>query len=488
LCSFWLFFATKLLLIARSNIVLLLIATIFDTYIMKRILSFTFLLFTFSFSQAQSSKIVADKIVGIVGDRIILHSDIKNAVADAARQGQTVPENAECMIMEQALVSKLLMIQAQKDSLPVGEDEIEAELEQRIRYFINAYGSQEQLELVAGKTIYQIKDDARESVRENKLAQAMQRKIVDNVRITPTEVKAFFDRIPVDSLPFFETELEIGQIVVYPKASRDLEKYVIDEMNTYKRQVESKVANFDQLAKRYSEDPGSKDRGGQYQINRTEKTWDPTFLSAAFRLKEGEISPVVKSKFGYHIIQMVQRNGDDAIVKHILRIPPVTEEELSAGASKLDSVRAKLIAGTIDFNTAAGRYSEDEAQKFAGPYITSRSTGGTFVTIDELDKDVVTQLDKLKVGEYSQPFPFADERGKKGVRFLYLKSRTEPHRMNLRDDYSKISQAALEEKKAQALEKWLGTRISTHYIMIDPTVADCEVLSKWKGATKLASN
>jgi peptidyl-prolyl cis-trans isomerase SurA len=441
-----------------------------------------------SVASAQTQKAVADKIVGVVGDRIILYSDIKNAIADAARQGNPVPADAECQILEQALVSKLLMLQAEKDSLPVTDEEIEAELDQRIRYFISAYGSQQQLETIAGKTIYQIKDDARESVKENKLAQAMQHKIVENVRITPTEAKAYFDRIPKDSLPFFETEVEIGQIVVFPKASRDLEKYVIDELNNYKRQVEMKVASFDQLAKQYSEDPGSKDRGGQYQINRTEKTWDPAFLSAAFRLKEGEISPVIKSKFGYHIIQMVQRNGDDAIVKHILRTPPVTDEDLAAGRAKLDSVRAKLIAGTIDFNTAAGRYSEDEAAKFAGPYITSRSTGATYLTIDELDKEVVAQLDKLKLGEYSQPVAFTDERGKKGVRILYLKSRTEPHRMNLRDDYNKIATAALEEKKAQVLDKWLTSRIATHYIMVDPTVGNCQQLEKWKGAAKLASN
>jgi len=456
---------------------------------MKRIFSFCLLLFAFQFSQAQSQKIVADKIVGVVGDRIILHSDIKNAIADAARQGQTVPENAECMILEQALVSKLLMLQAQKDSLPVGEDEIEAELDQRIRYFINAYGSQEQLEMVAGKTIYQIKDDARESIRENKLAQAMQRKIVDNIRITPTEVKAYFDRIPVDSLPFFETELEIGQIVVFPKASRDLEKYVIDEMNNYKRQAEANPALFVQLAKRHSEEPGAKESGGLLpEMNRNDKIWDPTFLAAAFRLKDGQISPVIKSKFGYHIIQMVQRNGDRAIVRHILRTAPITDEEISGSISKLDSVRAKLIAGTIDFNTAAGRYSEDESAKFAGPYITSRSTGSTYVTIDELDREVVAQLDKLKVGEYSQPVVFTDERGKKGVRILYLKSRSEPHRMNLRDDYSKISQAALEEKKSQALEKWLRNHIASYHVVIDPSVASCEELSEWKGATKLASN
>ncbi|MBD0331772.1 MAG: peptidylprolyl isomerase [Chitinophagaceae bacterium] len=454
---------------------------------MKRFIAYLVIFFTFYIAVAQPKKIVADKIVGIVGDRIILQSDIKNSIADMARQGASLPDNAECLIMEQALTSKLLMLQAEKDSLPVSDDEVEAELDQRIRYFINMYGTQEELERLAGKTIYQIKDDARESVKERKLAEAMQHKIVENVRITPTEVKAFFDKIPKDSLPFYETELEIGQIVLYPKASRELEQYVIDELNNYKKQIETKVTTFEQLAKRYSEDPGSKERGGQYQINRTEKTWDPAFLSAAFRLKEGEISPVVKSKFGYHIIQMVQRNGDDAVVRHILRIPPVTDAEINEAVSKLDSIRAKLIAGTLNFATAAGKYSEDEAAKFAGPYITGRS-GSTYVTIDELDKDVVAMLDKLKVGEFSQPIAFTDQRGKKGVRLLYLKSRTEPHRMNLNDDYNKIAQLALEEKKISTLDKWLNNRIPTYYIMVDPAVTNCPQLSRWMSQKATAFN
>ena len=452
----------------------------------KQLFLFITILFSTFSVFAQSKKIVADKIVGIVGDRIILYSDIKNTIADAARQGSPIPPNAECQIIEQALISKLLMLQALKDSLPVADEEIEAELDQRIRYFINAYGTQEQLETIAGKTVYQIKDDARESVRENKLAQSMQRKIVENVRITPAEVQAFYDKIPKDSLPFFETELEIGQIVVYPKASRDLERYVMDELATYKKQVETGVATFDQLARRYTEDPGSKDRGGQYQINRTEKTWDPAFLSAAFRLKDGEISPVFKSKFGYHIIQMVQRNGDEAIVRHILRVPPVTDEEINAGISKLDSVRAKLIAGTLEFSTAAGRYTEDETAKFAGPYLTSRD-GDSYVTIDELDKDIVLALEQLKVGEYSQPLVFTDERGRKAVRILYLKTKTEPHRMNMRDDYNRIAQAALEEKKAIALERWLNSRIPTYYVMLDPSFGHCEDLGLWKSSSNLAT-
>lgn len=448
---------------------------------MKKIITavFCLLIVVTAGAQPQSAKVVADKIAAIVGDRIILQSDVRNSILDAQRQGQQVPENAECMMMEQALVSKVLMLQALKDSLPVTDEEVEAELDQKIRFYINQFGSQEALEEVAGKTIYQIKDDARESVKEQKLAGAMQRKIVDNVRITPNEVKAFFEKIPKDSLPFYETELEIGQIIVFPKASRDLETYIFNEMQNYKKQIENKKTSFEQLAKQVSEDPGSKDRGGQYQVNRNEKTWDPVFLSTAFRLKEGEISPPVKSKFGYHIIQMVQRNGDEAVVRHILRIPPITQTEIKQAITKLDSVRAKIIAGTLTFNEAATKYSDDESAKFAGPFIMNRD-GSTFVTIDMLDKEMVSMLAKMKVGEISQPVPYTDEQNKKGVRIVFMKSKSEPHRMNLQDDYSRISQFALEEKKSKTLEKWIKNKLPTYYILVDAgTLKECPQLEKF---------
>jgi peptidyl-prolyl cis-trans isomerase SurA len=429
---------------------------------------------------AQPKKVVADKVTAIVGDRIILLSDIKNSLADIARQGSAIPENGECILTEQAIISKVMMLQAMKDSLPVTDDEIEADLDNRIRSYINQFGSQEALEEVAGKTIYQIKDDARESVREQKLAQAMQKKIVENVRITPNEVKAYFEKIPKDSLPFYESELEIGQIIVYPKAAREIEQYIVGEMNNYKKQIESKVVTFDQLAKRVTEDPGSKERGGQYQINRTEKTWDPIFLSTAFRLKEGEISSPVKSKFGFHIIQMVQRNGDDAVVRHILRIPPVTEDEIQGAKVKLDSVRNKVINGNLTFNEAGTKYSDDESAKYTGPYLTGRD-GSTFVTIDMLDKAMVGLLTKMKVSEYSKPVEYESEQGKKGVRIVHLKSRTEPHRLNMNDDYSKISQFALEEKKSKTLDKWLQGHLPMYYVNIDPqTAEDCPLLKKFE--------
>jgi len=455
----------------------------------KKIATAFFLMFSLvTVAQGQPKKVIADKISGIVGDKIILYSDIRNSLADIIRQGGQVPENAECMLMEQAIISKMLMLQAQKDSLPVTDEEVEADLDNRIRTYINQFGSQEALEEVAGKTIYQIKDDARESVKEQKLAQAMQRKIVDNVRITPIEVKAYFEKIPKDSLPFYETELEIGQIVLYPKASRDLEQYIAGEMNNYKKQIETKITDFCRLAKQVSEDPGSKDRCGQYQINRTEKTWDPVFLSTAFRMKEGEISSPVKSKFGFHIIQMVQRNGDDAIVRHILRIPPVTEEEINQAKGKLDTIRSKIIAGTLGFNEAATKYSDDEAAKYTGPFITNRE-GSPFVTIDMLDKEMVAMLGKMKVGEFSQPTPFESEQGKKGVRIVFLKSILykcpQPFKAGGLRQIQQLTQFALEEKKSQTLDKWIKNKLPTYYVMIDPgTAEECPQLKKFDGETK----
>ena len=437
-------------------------------------------------AQGQSAKVVADKILAVVGDRIILYSDIQNTIADAVRNGNQVPDNAQCTLMEQALISKVLMLQAEKDSLPVTEEDVESDLDNRIRRYINMYGSQEALEEIAGKSIYQIKEDARETVTEQKLAEAMQRKIVENVHITPNEAKLFYDKIPKDSLPYFESELEIGQIVFYPKGNRDLEKFVMDELLNYKKQVEMKLATFSQLAQRFSEDPGSKERGGQYQINRNDKSWDPNFLAACFRLKnEGDIIGPIKSKFGYHLIQLEQRIGDDAVIRHILRTTPITDNEVKAAIAKADTVRSKIIAGSLSFAAAATRYTEDEQAKFSGPYLLGRD-GSPRVTIDLLDKDLVAMLDKLKPGDYSQPVAYVDDNGKKAVRIVHYKSRTEPHRLNMKDDFSRISQMALEEKKQKTLEKWMKDKVPTYYIMLDDDIKSCTDLLKWIGEKQKA--
>jgi peptidyl-prolyl cis-trans isomerase SurA len=422
--------------------------------------------------KAQTARVLADKIVGILGDKVVLRSDLTNYIDDLKRQGGEVPPNAECTLLERMLADKALILQAEKDSLPISDEEVEAELDQRIRYFIMQYGGKEAFEQIAGRTVYQVKEDFRKSIKEGRQAQSMRAKIVENVKITPTEVKNFFERIPKDSLMFYETELVVGQIVVYPKAGRELEKFAQDELADYRKQIESGQKSFETMARLYSEDPGSKQNGGRYEINKNEKTWDSDFKNAAFRLREGQISPIIKSKFGYHIIQMVSRNGDDAVIRHILRIPQVTDEDIQAAKVKLDSIRSRLIAGTLSFGEAVDRYSDDENSKFTAGFIYGQ--GGSYVTIDELDKDLVNDLNKLKVGEYSQPLEFKDEREKKGVRVVYLQSRTEPHRENLKDDYNKIAQRALAEKKDQAIRKWFETMLPTYYIMVDKEYEDCE--------------
>jgi peptidyl-prolyl cis-trans isomerase SurA len=435
-------------------------------------------------SFAQQQKIVADKIIAEIGDKIILKSDIDNAIADYKHNGQDaqLPPNPECAFLEGQLVQKALVLQAERDSLPVTDDEIDALLDNKIRYFISVYGSQQALEEVAGKSVYEIKEDYRPAFKENKLAEDMRNKILENVKITPAEVEDYYNKIPKDSLRFYESQLELSQIILYPKANQDVVDYVTNELNEWKKEVETGQKKFEALAKVYSDDPGSKDNGGQYSINRNDKNFDPTFMAAAFKLKEGQISPVIKSKFGLHIIQMVSRAGDDAVVRHILKIPLVTDDEVAIAKRKLDSIRADIIAGKIAFNTAVSKYSEDENSKMTAGTITSQD-GSTIVTIDQLDKDLIPYLKDMKPGDISQPLSYTDERGTKGVRLVLLKTLSAPHRENLKDDYNRVSERALLEKKQRALENWFASHIPNFYINIDKAYSSCQNMGQWiKGA------
>jgi peptidyl-prolyl cis-trans isomerase SurA len=245
--------------------------------------------------------------------------------------------------------------------------------------------------------------------------------------------------------------------------------------------VEAGTKKFETLASLYSDDPGTKDKGGQMEVSRGDKQVDPTFLNAAFRLKDGQVSSVFKSKFGYHIIQMVNRSGDDAVIRHILKIPQITEPEIKEAVVKLDSVREKLVNGSLGFGEAVVKYSDDDFAKFTAGRLSSR-TGTAFLTIDGLDKDMVLLLKNtnLKPGEFSKPSLFTDDRGRKGVRIVALFSKSEPHRENLKDDYNRIAQRALQEKQGFALQKWFASKISNYYIMIDSEYKTCANLEKWK--------
>lgn len=459
---------------------------------MKKIHLYCLLFFLFATvkNYAQTQRIVADQIIAKVGDKIILKSDIDNAIEDYKRQGQDMqlPPNPECAFLEGQLVQKVLVLQAAKDSVTISDEDIDALLDNRIRYFINTYGSKDVLEQIAGKTIYELKEDLRQPFVERELADKVRNQILANVKITPTEVKAFYDKIPKDSLPFFESELEVAQIVIYPKANKEIEDYITNQLNDLKKQAESGQKKFSDLAKIYSQDPGSKENGGQYSLNRNDKFWDPTFLSAAFKLKEGQISPVIKSKFGLHIIQMVSRAGDDAVIRHILIIPSVTPTEINATKQKLDSVRSKIVAGMVNFNEAVNKFSEDDATRYNAGRIVSQYTGSSRITIDQLDKDLVVNLKNMKVGDISQPLTYTDERGKQAVRLVYLAQQTEPHRMNLKNDYDRVAQQALAEKKQHALDAWFKQHVPDFYIDIDPEYRTCKSLNFWYESESTASN
>jgi len=451
--------------------------------ILMKIVSIVFSLVLLSVTaKAQVKKVLADKIVATVGDKFILRSDIDNSIADYKRQAQgqegvTIP--SVCQIMEGQLIRKALVLQAEKDSIIVTEDEIQNAIDSRIRQFLQQFGSKEVLEEVAGRSIFQLKDDFKILIKEQKLADEMQQKIVDKVKITPTEVRAFYNQIPIDSLPLYESEVQVLELVMHPKANRDIEEYVIQQLMDYRRQIEAGINKFDQLVKLYSEDPSSKENLGQFSLNRNERNFDPAFMAGSFRLKEGQISAPIKSKFGYHLIQLISRTGDDAVVKHILRIPPIAADEINETKTFLDSIRKDIVANKYSFGEAVNKHSDDEGSKFTGGAVSGRD-GSTYVNYDMLpDKDMVVLLKSMKPGDVSVPQVYVDDRGRKTVRLVYFRDRTEPHKENLKEDYNRIAARALEVKKARMLEAWFNEHITNYYVNIDEDYQSCSEIKEW---------
>ena len=449
---------------------------------------FSLTLLTFSTQvKAQNKKVLADKIIATVGDKFVLRSDVDNAIADYKRQAQgqegvVIP--SPCQIMEGQLIRKALVLQAEKDSINITEEDVQNAIDSRIRQFLQQFGSKEVLEEVAGRSIFQLKEDFRILIKEQKLADEMQEKIVNKVKITPTEVRTYYNKIPVDSLPLYESEVQVLELVMHPKANRDIEEYVIKQLMDYRRQVETGMTNFDQLVKLYSEDPSSKENLGQFSLNRNEKNFDPAFMSGSFRLKEGQISAPVKSKFGYHLIQLISRSGDDAVVKHILRIPPISNDEINDTKNFLDSIRKDILAGKTTFGEQVNKHSDDDGSKFTGGAISGRD-GSTYVNYDQLpDKDMVVLLKTMKKGEISAPQVYVDDRGRKTVRLVFFKDLTEPHKENMKEDYNRVAARALEVKKTKILESWFKEHITNYYISIDEEYQSCIELKDW---TKVAN-
>lgn len=444
---------------------------------------YLFLLFTTPLAALAQQDVTgtADKIISIVGkNKIILQSELEGQFTQLRIQDPTMPDSMKCNLLQQMIVQKLLVEQAERDSLLVNDDEVEGAIENKIRYYIHQYGSKEKLEEVAGKTVYQLKDENRDMFREQLMAERMQGKILENVKITPSEVQTFYNKIPADSLPFFPATVEVGQIVVDPPVSPELDKYARESIEEKRKMIVEEGQSFEYLVGMYSDDPASRDNGGRYNDVSRNGGWAPEFVAAAFKLQNGDVSPIVKTQFGYHIIQMIQRKGDVADVRHLLIRPQRTSADYKKAMDKLDSVRALLIAGKISFPEAVGKYSTDESAKNTGGMILDQTTGAPQLEIDKLDPAMALMIDSLQKGGYSAPQMFTTERGEQSVRIVYLKDRTEPHKANLKDDYSKIQGVALSQKQAKQTEQWLMDRLPNYYIKIDPQYQSCTAFKPWK--------
>jgi len=422
-----------------------------------------------------------DKIIAVVGrNRIILQSDLEMEAAQAKQQNVVFNDTTKCLMLQQMILRKLLLEQAERDSVIVEDADVDGQLDNRLRYFIQLYGSKEKLESISGKTIYQIKEENRDAIREQLTAEKMQGNILENVKISPAEVEAFYKKIPVDSLPYFPSTVEVGQIVIDPPVSKEMNDYAYQKLEGIRSDIVNGRITFETAAGLYSDDPGSRDNGGRYDgVTRT-GPWAAEFVAATFKLQNGEISPIVKTKFGYHIIQMIARKGDEADIRHILIKPEVTSADFNTALHKLDSVRNLLVTGKMTFQEAVGKFSTDEAAQRTGGMIADPNTGNSDLDMTKLDPGMVLMLDSLKTGDYSAPHIFLTDAHEKSCRFVYLRSRTSPHKANLKDDYSRIEEVALAQKKQQKMFNWVNEKLPSYYIKIDPGyITTCPILKTW---------
>lgn len=429
---------------------------------------------------------VADKIIAVVGkNRIILQSELETAAAQTKQPGMEVTQDAKCNLLQQMILQKMLVEQAERDSLLVSDEEVEAALDNRVRSFIAQFGSKEKLEEVAGKTVFQLKEDNRDVIKESMMAEKVQNQLMQNVKITPAEVQAFFKTIPTDSLPFFPATVEMGQVVVDPPTSPELDKYAHDHLENIRKEIVNDHKDFETMAGLYSDDPGSRNNGGKYEgVSRKGGGWAPEFVAAAFKLQNGEVSPVIKTQFGYHIIQMIRRRGDEADLRHILITPEHTSADFKAAFIKLDSVRTLILTKKLTFEEAVNKFSTDEMSNRTGGMIVDPQTNSSQMEIDKLDPTLALMIDTMKVGNLSNPQVFTNARGNKSCRIVYMKGITQPHKANLKDDYARIQEIALQQKKSKKMMDWVAEKSPTYYVKIDPAYINCEELEAWKNNSK----
>ena len=440
------------------------------------ILSVILISFTIGFGQDAKPKVI-DEIVAKVDDNIILLSDIEYMYLDMASRGAIGGPNPRCQVLQTLITSKMLLAIAEVDSVEVLDVEVDMQLERRMQYFIaQSGGSAASLEEYYGKSLEDIRDEMRGDMKDQMVAQRMKDQISSDVSITPKEVKKFFARIPQDSLPYFSEEVEVSQIVKIAKIGKSQKQEVETKLFDIKRQIEDGI-DFGTLAEKHSMDPGSAKTGGELPGWYKRGELAPEYEAVCFQMEVGEISDPVESDFGFHVIQLLERRGNEFRSRHILIIPSSSDLDIGQAERELDSIRSLIDNKKMVFEKAAKDFSDDKMSAPSGGFFLDNS-GAKRISVDQLDPTVFFMLDTMQVGSISKPISFRMQDGKEAVRIVFYKDRFEPHQADLNDDWQKIQQAALNEKKSKAEQRWVIDSIDRVYIYIDDQFKHCNIIGK----------
>ncbi|PIP53963.1 MAG: peptidylprolyl isomerase [Bacteroidetes bacterium CG23_combo_of_CG06-09_8_20_14_all_32_9] len=436
---------------------------------------FTLLWFT---NQAFSQDKVIDQIIAVVGNNYVLKSDIESQFIQIKSENNSNIVDLKCNILEELLYQNLLLHQAELDSLTVSDKEVDAQLDRRIRYFVSQVGSEKKLEEYFNKSIFEIKNNLRESLKKQMVSEKMQDKLTGNIKVTPSEVRQFFKTLPPDSIPVINEEIEYEQIVLYPAITEQEKLSVKEKLNELRNRV-LKGDNFGTLAVLYSEDPGSATKGGDLGfVGRSDLV--PEFAAVAFKLKDGEVSKIVETDYGYHIIQLIERRGEQINIRHILITPKVDPVSAVKSRNRLDSLTTSIHLDSITFIKAAEKYSQDNETRYNGGLAVNPYNNNNRFDLDQLDAITSYQIKKIKIGEISSPFEFTDEKGKKCYKIIRLKARYPLHKANLTDDYQKIQEISIAKKKQNIMKRWVEKEQQITYIHIDNSYKNCNFLySDW---------
>ncbi len=427
--------------------------------------------------QVIGQKKALDQIEAVVGDEIILMSELENQIISYQSQGMLIDQDMRCQLFEEMLFQKLLINQAKIDSVEVTDAQVESEMNRRLRYFISQIGSEKKLEEYYQKSIAEIKDEFRELVKEQMLAQQMQQKITGSVRVTPSEVKEFYQNLPKDSIPLVNSQVEIAQIMIKAPVSEQAKLAAREKIEEIRKRILN-GESFSTLAVLYSDDQGSAIKGGELGFTGRAE-FVPEFSAVAFSLKGNEISEVVETEFGYHIIQLIKREGEKVNVRHILIKPKIETEDLEKAEKKARKIYQMLLSDTVSFADVAEKFSDDDESKNNGGLIINPQTGSSLFDIDQVSPQLFFIIDKMDENDLSEPVAFEMPDGTKGFRIVKLVKRTEPHRASLKTDYDMLQQAALNHKKNKVLARWIANKTQSTYIQISDTYKNCSFENDW---------